>query len=296
MTLLGVDWSRLVSERRRFGANKFPVDLPSIPIDSSDAQDTLPPKVKINYLVDLWEPNPLPGGLFMHKSRAGTLHIPDYDVVQADVEVDPKKGPKFHITDCRTIEESKLEYRYDRFVFSVPTHGRFKIHPFTDESKTERSDIEIRLLPCKNCFEELEYIPPHGPRRNQIVESFRIDDFLKEHSPHFRCLPTHTSNTMPPGKYPQNWLNNSTKVRERNGWKCTDCAVDCQEDKNLLHAHHIDGNRGNVKRSNLTALCVLCHKRIHDHLDVEEEEVGRIYRLRSEQGLRVYEPKYNRKS
>ncbi len=41
------------------------------------------------------------------------------------------------------------------------------------------------------------------------------------------------------------------------------CKLCNEEDKRILHVHHIDSNRKNNKISNLSWLCVNCHRLVH---------------------------------
>ena len=65
--------------------------------------------------------------------------------------------------------------------------------------------------------------------------------------------------------YGDRWKNLSTSVRESNNWVCSKCNKNFVLQKHLLHSHHIIPlSKGGINsRSNLTSLCVSCHKEEH---------------------------------
>lgn len=65
----------------------------------------------------------------------------------------------------------------------------------------------------------------------------------------------------PESRYTRDWATVSRKYKESRGWRCEGCGVYCgsRGDRRLLHVHHRDLNPQNNARSNLDALCVVCH-------------------------------------
>lgn len=66
----------------------------------------------------------------------------------------------------------------------------------------------------------------------------------------------------PESRYTRDWATVSRKYKEHRGWRCEDCGVylgGSKADRRLLHVHHRDLNPQNNARSNLDALCVVCH-------------------------------------
>lgn len=65
----------------------------------------------------------------------------------------------------------------------------------------------------------------------------------------------------PESRYTRDWATVSRKYKESRGWRCEDCGVYCgsRGDRRLLHVHHRDLDPQNNARSNLDALCVVCH-------------------------------------
>ena len=68
-------------------------------------------------------------------------------------------------------------------------------------------------------------------------------------------------------KYPPEWPAVANQVKENAGWKCERCGVKHGHAPNVLTVHHLDGNKGNLERWNLAALCQRCHLRIQARVD-----------------------------
>ena len=103
----------------------------------------------------------------------------------------------------------------------------------------------------------------------------------------FRCLQLYTPETFPECNYTADWSRVSSELRARKNWTCECCGVDLKSQKELLHAHHMDGNRGNNKHSNLKSLCILCHKKqpMHENMDIRADEKMRLLKIREKQDL-----------
>ncbi len=76
-------------------------------------------------------------------------------------------------------------------------------------------------------------------------------------------------NRMYVGKNHPNWKNAGSRYRElliksRREEICVLCKT---EDKRILLAHHLDGNRKNAKVKNLIWLCHNCHFLVHHFLE-----------------------------
>ena len=60
-------------------------------------------------------------------------------------------------------------------------------------------------------------------------------------------------------EYSEDWEIISRNYRSSIGYRCEICGVDLSNKTDLLHTHHITGNKQNNDPSNLQALCILCH-------------------------------------
>ena len=89
------------------------------------------------------------------------------------------------------------------------------------------------------------------------------------------------------GTYPANWPEIAEQIKAAAGWRCERCGhlddpercrelgvrrgrLPCDEGcrhapdgkQRILTVHHLDGDKGNVERWNLVALCQVCHLEI----------------------------------
>ncbi len=75
------------------------------------------------------------------------------------------------------------------------------------------------------------------------------------------------------GEYPADWAEIATKVKDEEGWKCERCDqphVNDAKTGHMLTVHHLDGNKSNVERWNLAALCQRCHLRLEIKVNMDQ--------------------------
>ena len=233
-----------------------------------------------------------PAGLIAIGNTQVTLHILDPFEDEESLSEVPARKTRFHIFDCKKLNEMRQRGRFDRYVASSRKDNLFTVRPYDNIEKLRGEKMEAQLAPCRYCLNELDYNGYGGSsksERNDIVASFSTEDFFETNHHIFRCLPLYTSETFPEGNYTADWARISANFRSKMKWICNCCGVDLQSNKGLLHAHHIDGNRGNNRFSNLRALCVTCHKAqpMHERMGVKPEEKIRLQRLKVNQSLEV---------
>lgn len=223
-----------------------------------------------------------------------TLHI--YDTF-SDIETlseNMAACPKFHITECQTIENMLVRGRFNRYVPSKRLDGFFLVRPYDRHTQVRGDEMLARLLPCKNCLKTLNYngFAEHANSalKDKIVTDFSVETFFEDNKSIFRCLPLYTPETFPEGNYTNDWARISQKTRCKANWHCSCCNVCCVEQTGLLHVHHRDGHRGNNRPSNLEVLCLACHKSrpLHERMKYRPdfpEEKRKLEQLRISQKL-----------
>ena len=109
-----------------------------------------------------------------------------------------------------------------------------------------------------------------------------VENFFETYAFIFRTLPRFTAETIGDGQYTGDWAIVSTRVRNAANWRCTQCGVDCSNNRGVLHVHHRDGNRDNNASRNLQVLCIVCHSEqpMHHHMRVTQAQRNIISRLR----------------
>ena len=171
--------------------------------------------------------------------------------------------PKFHIIQCRTLEEMRLISRSHRYKKASRTDGKFWIIKNGTE-KHEKLDL------CKNCLNCYNRIYGH----NAQVETFDIQKYIETPIQHSRPYITDELDMATiPKSYAENWRTISNERKKYNNWICQECSYDCSQAKKYLHTHHIDADLANNKCENLRVLCIECHANqfMHEHIKDKQE-------------------------
>lgn len=191
------------------------------------------------------------------------VYIRDQELSHAQRE----SGYKFHIAECRTLGEMRSRNRFDtRYVVTNRQDGMFLVNR-TRNGKIVEKNREIELHVCKNCLWRLDYLgyATKQSARQAIYDKFSLEAFFAKYSNTVRSKPTHNEHSMPINIYPENWSDISNEVRRQANWECQECSIQLDGHRELLHTHHIDGNKANNSPSNLQALCISCHSNVVGH-------------------------------
>lgn len=207
--------------------------------------------------------------LFVYKDLHVLVYIRDQYV--------KKNSPfeyKFHICSCKTIEDMMKVKRFARYVVSTRNDGMFVVNSYDLETKEKiESERITKLNVCKNCLMELKYNGYSNHHKDKhIYNSFRIDEFFSQYAGEFNQKPRFNDKDAPPNEYSKNFEQVSYSVRAINGWQCSNCKINLQEDKDLLDAHHINGIRSDDVWDNLQCLCVCCHSQQPFHERLKNDE------------------------
>lgn len=227
------------------------------------------------------------GGLLSYEGRQILLYIKDHGRWINKALEDGKQGKRFHVADCRTLQEMRAKNRFDRYFVTNDLSGWFEVTGFDPETRKPRSG-EAELRVCINCLKKLNYKGYVSGARNPkktIWEPFRIDEFFQKYSSCFKYLPHHSEDDD--AQYTEDWPLVSGRVKAERGFACEQCGVRLGEHKNLLHVHHINGHKSDNRDANLKVLCADCHRKqeSHEHLFVSHGQMQMIARLRREQGI-----------
>lgn len=70
------------------------------------------------------------------------------------------------------------------------------------------------------------------------------------------------------GNYPPDWKDIAKLIKDEARWRCVRCAAPHNiEGGYMLTVHHFDGDKANVARWNLMALCQRCHLSVQARVD-----------------------------
>lgn len=187
-----------------------------------------------------------------------------------------KKEYKFHISNCDTINRYIENNRFDRYVVSTRTDGKFLVNIKNSVTNSfEKKGAIMELKVCKNCLMTLGYngYANHNGGTS-IYNNFDLKDFFSQYSTRHSATPTHTDTNAPDDLYANDFSVTSRKLRADNNWTCQKCKTKVKpKHYDLLHTHHISGVKSDDRPTNLKCLCVRCHSEEpdHEHLQISPQ-------------------------
>lgn len=228
-------------------------------------------------------------GVLNYKGLQVMLYIPDQgnNILSVIQDGRQKWAKRIHIAECRTIVEMRERGRFnDRYDVINRIDGLFPVFGLDFNSKEECKG-EAQLATCQNCLNQLNYLnfsQLSRENKKDIVSSFSYGQFFGAYSSYFKSLPVATAGFQS-GGYTDDWASISKNTRIDLNYTCEQCGVELNNDRRLLHVHHISGNKQNNRKENLRVLCADCHKKQpnHGHLYVSNSDVLKINQLRRDQ-------------
>lgn len=189
---------------------------------------------------------------FTYKGRRVILYIRD----QAQYG-DKTNEYKFHLIDCATLKSMRKQNRYDKYVVSRETTGKFKVKRIINNRPIE-SEEELHI--CKHCLRLLNH-----QGYNFTYKNFSIEEFFRvmneDNSGNFTILPLENDLTAPANVYPKNWDEISRRLKEKYNYTCQECG----EQSLLVQVHHKNELKWDCREANLEVLCYDCHQAKHNH-------------------------------
>jgi hypothetical protein len=211
------------------------------------------------------------------------LYIQDHSFRVEEVIAGEKKGNRFHVADCQMLKTMRQRKRYDRYVVTNDVTGVFPVSGTSTENRSIHEGV-AELHVCKYCLGQLNY-KGYKSKKGTIHKEFFLDEFFTRYSTLFATYPKAIADKR--GGYVDGWDKLSSTYRERKKFTCESCNVNLSTQKNLLHAHHVNGVKRDNSDENLRALCIDCHRKepAHGHMQVTSGQVFTINKLRRAQGL-----------
>lgn len=235
--------------------------------------------------IDVKQVETTPEGLFTFHGENIVIYIKDKTTF-----FDENELPKFHFSECATINGSKKTQRYERYFASSRTTGDF---PIDRKEGTQIITQSYPLLVCQHCLKKLKKINAKlywKYSKYSDLSHFNLESFFKDCNSLIYDKPNKIASNTPQTGYTDDWSEISRKYKERCGYRCEKCGVDLSKHQNLLDTHHISGNKQNNSDSNLKALCKLCHAEEpqHQHYRKKAQEVrDHIEKLRAQQNIKL---------
>lgn len=291
---LSLHFPELTILRERIGAPLSDWTLGSPVMDPrKDLLDSLEGGIEIN----LGDVQPGIGGLLTYQGEQVILYIKDTKKDLWTLQNEPENSVRFHVADCRTLDDMRNKGRFERYVVTNRMDGLFKVD-WLDKDTGQRGEIDAALKVCKNCLKTLNWrgyevppdrlVLPDGTRqvKGDIWKGFDISEFIMEYSTFFKSKPSRRDTNATLNEYVANWAKISERTRREAAWTCEQCKVDLSKRPGLLHCHHKNGVVTDNARSNLAVLCALCHAEQpdHRHMKVPLHQAEAIRNERLEQG------------
>lgn len=279
---LEIDLSRLMDAVRRMGAESVKVgDVVGInnpPLDPINIE--LGDGIEVHLSnIDVHEDT----GLLTYKKHQILLYIQDHGKNFQNAYEDRREGNKFHVAQCRTLDEMKSFGRYERYVITNDLSGNFNItgQDYTGKYLEGNTKLDV----CKNCLYKLNYKNYRNNRR-RIFSEFDLNEFFGYYRTYFSDLPKRHAGQFD-GGYTKDWQEVAENYKKSKQFICEECHVNLADHKHLLHVHHKDGVKINNDEPNLMVLCADCHKRQphHGHMNISDEGHDIIRTCRRKQGL-----------
>ena len=201
-----------------------------------------------------------PDGSFEWKGQKVIVYIKD----QWAKSFFGKSEYKYHIANCRTQVNMKLQGRINRYVISTRKDGLFEINLRDGRTRTVISkNVEKPMNICMNCLSTMLMSHPSDYQFFNY-NNFNLERFLKTYTTKIKSIPQFSNKTVPDDEYPDNWATISKTYRKSKNWECEDCGSDCSMNRSFLHCHH-KGPKYDNNFDSLEALCKNCHRKRPGH-------------------------------
>lgn len=180
-----------------------------------------------------------------------------------------KSAYKFHLSWCQTLQTMFNSGKYEKYVVSTRQDDVLLVRAIGSNNKVYESEQKLHV--CRYCLSTLNY---KGYRyatkaqKDKIYNEFSLKEFFNvQNSDYsFHDMPKHDEYSAKTNIHPDNWEHVSELHRKLCHYQCERCGKDCSHDHKLLHVHHINGNKQDLRQTNLIALCRECHIQEHPHM------------------------------
>jgi hypothetical protein len=220
---------------------------------------------------NLDEVRTLSDGTLAYKDQRVLLYIRDVPTYRSK-GASPNDLPKFHVSNCKKLQDMRSQNRYGRYVVAARQDGTFQINKIEHPRST--TSLET-LYVCQFCLGRLRWNNfSHDISREmrlRIVRTFLLSDFFLQYPRDLvDAEGLDSESTAPLNDYTGDFGVHADAVKARSGYSCTQCLADLSapQRRKYLHAHHMNGVKYDNSQANLVALCIACHaaQPMHSHM------------------------------
>ena len=225
-----------------------------------EIDEDLPPDAEISELFD-------DSGLLIYKGQPVFAYIRDHTV--GDFSLHPAELRKVHFTVCQTLQQMEKQGRIERYRVINRDSNRYPIDIMERSRAVEK---QVQLYPCQYCLGNVgyrcfRYEMPKEERRKIVKEFDAREAFplLRQQFSMFRAAMANAKSAMLSTDYSRIWPKHSLEFRQSRKFICDDCTLDLSAHQRLIDAHHVNGDKPDIRYDNLLCLCKLCHQNRHSH-------------------------------
>jgi len=210
----------------------------------------------------------LPDGTLAYKNSRVILYIRDIAHYRDGEQVNL---PRFHVADCKTLEDMRAHDRFERYVVATREDGLFALNVIPRHGPNSMVQNITEPLPvCQNCLGKLRWdgfrYGMDGSTRRDIVGLFSISRFFTVYGKTLVTKsPQHDSHTAPLNLYSADFATVGGRIKAERAYTCDTCGLNLAEHQKYLHAHHKNAQKHDSRPDNIAILCVACHANTHNH-------------------------------
>lgn len=207
--------------------------------------------------------------------HVGFLYLQDY-------KLDEYGPPKYHLCNCSTIQQFKLNGYFNKYRWS-------NTEAVTVVNRDTRAEVRFDHLDlCRNCVSIIRELAGHVSFQTskEFVEFVKHKVYGNEGTENdgefydageasiardikkeLGIADTDFGAEYDIFGYVHGWEQLSKAYREKCNYTCERCGIHIDEplDRRFIHVHHKDGNKANNCDGNLECLCIDCHAHIDEH-------------------------------